>query len=68
MEVVSGVSHLQLTCYNQEKFVREAVRGALAQDYHPLEVLIIDNDSTDNTLEILRQEIARYPVRTPFAC
>lgn len=49
-----------LTCYNQEKFVGEAVRGALAQDYHPLEILIIDNDSTDNTLEILRQEIALY--------
>jgi glycosyltransferase involved in cell wall biosynthesis len=32
----------------------------LAQDYHPLEVLIFDNHSTDGTLDIVRDEIARY--------
>ena len=49
-----------LTCYNQAKFIRDAVRGGLAQDYQPLEVLIFDNHSTDGTLEIVREEIARY--------
>ncbi len=49
-----------LSCYNQGKFVREAVRGALAQDYHPLEILISDNHSTDDTLDIIREEIGAY--------
>jgi hypothetical protein len=49
-----------LICYNQEKFIREAVRGALAQDYQPLEVLISDDHSTDATFDIIQEEVASY--------
>lgn len=49
-----------LTCYNQVEFIRDAVRGALCQDYQPLEVLVFDNNSNDGTLDIVREEIARY--------
>lgn len=40
-------------CYNQEAFVREAVAGALAQDYSPLEVIISDDCSEDRTFDIV---------------
>ena len=49
-----------LMCYNQEKFIREAVQGALAQDYHPLEILIFDDHSTDATFDIVEEEVAGY--------
>ena len=49
-----------LLCFNQEAFVAEAVRGALAQDYSPLEVLISDDASTDRTWEIVLREVANY--------
>ena len=49
-----------LLCYNQEKFIREAVRGAFGQDYQPLEILISDDHSTDASFDILQEEVAKY--------
>ena len=49
-----------LLCYNQEKFIREALRGAFRQDYQPLEILISDDHSTDASFDILREEVANY--------
>jgi glycosyltransferase involved in cell wall biosynthesis len=44
--------------YNQSRFVREAVEGALAQTYSPLEIVLSDDCSTDDTFDII-QEIAK---------
>ena len=46
--------------YNQERFVREAVEGALAQTYSPLEVLLSDDCSTDRTFEIMQEAVKGY--------
>ena len=51
---------LLLVTYNQEGFVGEALRGALAQTYEPLEILIADDCSTDGTLAVVEDEIAAY--------
>ncbi|MEM7076663.1 MAG: glycosyltransferase [Pseudomonadota bacterium] len=48
-----GCSLLVLT-YNQERYVADAVAGALAQTGPPVEVLISDDASTDRTFEIAR--------------
>jgi glycosyltransferase involved in cell wall biosynthesis len=42
-----------ITCYNTGRFLRAAVDSALAQDYKPLEVVVVDDGSTDNTPEIM---------------
>ena len=49
-----------LFTYNQEKFVRCAIRGALAQTYSPLEIICSDDCSSDGTVAIMRDELARY--------
>jgi glycosyltransferase involved in cell wall biosynthesis len=49
-----------LGCYNQETFVREAVQGALAQTYSPLEIIILDDCSSDRTFDIVRQTVAAH--------
>ena len=49
-----------LFAYNQEKYIREAVEGALAQDYPNLEVIISDDCSTDLTFEIMKQIAQQY--------
>jgi glycosyltransferase involved in cell wall biosynthesis len=46
--------------YNQERFIAEAVRGALAQTYSPLEIILSDDCSADSTFEFMQQEAARY--------
>jgi glycosyltransferase involved in cell wall biosynthesis len=47
--------------YNGAAFINDAVQSAFNQDYRPLEVIIIDDGSTDNTAEIV--ELSEYPVK-----
>ena len=49
-----------LTSYNHERYVREAMRSALAQTYSPLQVVVSDDCSRDGTFEALREEAAGY--------
>jgi glycosyltransferase involved in cell wall biosynthesis len=46
--------------YNQEQYIREAVEGALAQTYSPLEIILSDDCSSDRTFEIMRDMAAGY--------
>lgn len=39
--------------FNRGWIVAEAVQSILAQDYEPLEIIVVDDGSTDNTIEIL---------------
>ena len=49
-----------LFCYNQEDFIAEAVRAALAQTYSPLQIVISDDSSTDRTFEIIKEIVSAY--------
>ena len=39
-------------CHNYARFLPEAIESALAQDYPSLEVLVIDDGSTDDSLDV----------------
>ncbi|WP_165498805.1 glycosyltransferase [Chlorobium sp. N1] len=51
---------LFLITYNQERFIREAIQGAFAQTYSPLEIVISDDASTDDTFRIVQELCATY--------
>ena len=40
--------------YNGEAFIMEAIASALIQTYSPIEIIISDDDSEDNTLQIVQ--------------
>jgi Glycosyltransferases involved in cell wall biogenesis len=42
-----------IPCYNAEKFIRPAIDSIINQTYRNLEILLIDDGSTDSTPEIL---------------
>lgn len=49
-----------LFAYNQERFIREAVEGALSQKYSPLEIILSDDCSSDNTYLIIGEIVRKY--------
>ncbi len=53
-----GIS-VVIPTYNRADLVLEAVRSALAQDWSPLEVIVIDDGSTDDTVERLHALMER---------
>ncbi len=41
--------------YNREEYIYETVKSALNQTYKNIEIIVVDNKSTDNTWKILNQ-------------
>lgn len=46
--------------YNQEAFVKTSLQSILQQTYTPLEIIISDDASTDQTFPIIQQVVADY--------
>src|SRR5829696_2974059 len=44
-----------IPCFNAAATIRESIESVLSQDYQPLEVIIQDGGSSDDTIEILRE-------------
>lgn len=50
-----------IPAYNVEDYIEECIHSAFAQTYKPIEVICIDNNSTDNTWQKLKQLQETYP-------
>ncbi len=50
-----------IPCYNRETLVGETLDSVLAQTYENWECIVVDDGSTDSTLEVLRSYTARDP-------
>lgn len=75
--VQSGVSHqlfskrdyrplisIVVTNYNHGKYLKDRLDTIYAQDYENFEVLLLDDKSNDNSLEILKDYQSRYSTKT----
>lgn len=59
-----------ISCYNHEKYVRQALESAIDQTYSNLEIIITDDGSSDRSREIIREVIKEHPdknIRTIFS-
>ncbi|HEY3938112.1 MAG TPA: glycosyltransferase family 2 protein [Bryobacteraceae bacterium] len=50
---------IAIVTYNSSRFIRQCLRYAFEQDYHPLKIIAIDNASSDGTPDILREFASR---------
>jgi cellulose synthase/poly-beta-1,6-N-acetylglucosamine synthase-like glycosyltransferase len=51
---MSALVSIIIPCYNAERWVGEAIRSALKQTYSPVEVIVIDDGSTDRSLDFIK--------------
>lgn len=49
-----------LLSYDCAEYIAEALRSALAQDYQPMELIVSDDASSDETFSVLERELAGY--------
>jgi len=50
-----------IPCFNSERFVTETIDSVIAQSYHPIEIILVDDGSKDGTFNVLKSFEERYP-------
>ncbi len=50
-----------IPCYNQEKYISEAISSVLAQTFDDIEIIIINDGSSDSSLNIIKDYTSKYP-------
>ena len=55
MEKSNPLVSIVIPVHNGEKYIKEAIDSCLKQSYPTLEIIVVDDKSTDNTLTILRE-------------
>ena len=59
-ETEKPLATFALFAYNQSKYIAEAVRGALSQTYTPLQIILSDDASSDDTYELICELVSKY--------
>ena len=49
-----------IPAYNHEKYVEETIRSVMAQDYSPVELLVINDGSKDGTYDLAKSYADKY--------
>jgi glycosyltransferase involved in cell wall biosynthesis len=62
-EIESGLISVIMPCYNAEAYLEEAVGSVIGQTYPKVELILIDDGSTDRSIEIADRLIAAHPGR-----
>lgn len=44
-----------IPCYNAEKWIEKCIDSALSQTYSPIEIIVVDDGSSDNSLSIIKK-------------
>ena len=47
--------------YNYEKFISRTIESIIMQDYPNIEIIIVDDGSSDNSFDIISKYLAKYP-------
>jgi len=61
MNRVDSCISIIIPCYNAEQWVAETLESCLAQTYRPLEIIVVDDGSTDGSLSIIERYAQQHP-------
>ncbi|PMR65931.1 glycosyl transferase [Streptococcus intermedius] len=55
-----------VTCYNHENYIEQCLRSIFAQTYKNIELLVLDDGSTDKSAHIIQETLVDSPFPTQF--
>jgi glycosyltransferase involved in cell wall biosynthesis len=60
---ISKMVSIIIPSFNQGEFIERTIQSVLLQDYRPIEIIVVDAQSNDNTIEVLKKFIKTPEVR-----
>ena len=60
-EIIPNLVSTIIPTFNRPQMLREAVQSVLDQTYRPIEIIIVDDGSTDNTPDVARSLQEQHP-------
>ncbi len=60
-DIVFPLVSVVILTYNSSKFIAEAIESVVSQDYPNIEIVISDDASRDNTMDIVAKYLKDYP-------
>lgn len=63
MDIVSSKVTIVIPVYNYEKYVAQAIKSILSQTLQDWKLLIVDDCSTDNTAEVVKQYLGDHRIQ-----
>lgn len=55
-----------VTCYNHENYIEQCLRSIFKQTYRNIELIVLDDGSTDSSSEIIQEVLKESPFMTTF--
>lgn len=55
-----------VTCYNHEKYIEQCLRSIFNQTYRNIELIVLDDGSTDSSAKIIQEVLKGSPFETSF--
>lgn len=57
---MSALVSVVCLCYNHERFVKEAIESVINQSYRDIQIIVVDDASTDNSRSIILEIAAKH--------
>ena len=48
-----GLVSIVITCFNEERFIAEAIESARKQTYEAVEIIVVDDGSSDSSVDVV---------------
>lgn len=58
-----GLLSICCTCYNHEKYIEDCINSIWENDYKNVEIIVVDDGSTDNSVQVLNRLKEKSPCR-----
>jgi len=68
MDFLENKVSIIIPTHNSEKYLEECIESALNQTYQDIEIIAVDDGSTDNSLEILKKYSDKIKIITMKSC
>ncbi len=64
--IISGKVSVCVPSYNHSRFIKDNLEAIFAQNYRPMELIVIDDGSSDNSPQIIKEVLLNCPFDNKF--